>query len=167
MAQVLSRRFSKDSSIMPYPDLLVVDGGKGQLSMAMAVIRELDIEGQFMVAGLAKKDAAKGEEFDKIYIPGRSNPLNTGRAKKALYLLQQVRDEAHRVAIGFQRERREKRAGLSILDGIPGIGPKKKKILLNHFKGLTKMKSASVDEIAALPGMNKTLAARVLQSIDI
>ena len=91
MYQVLERRFSKDPSEMPYPDLLVVDGGKGQLSMAVAVIKELDIENNFMVAGLAKKNEAKGEEFDKIYIPGRSNPLNTGQAKKALYLLQQVR----------------------------------------------------------------------------
>lgn len=112
MAQALERRFSKDPLEMPYPDLLVVDGGKGQLGMAVAVIRELNIENKFMVAGLAKKNAAKGEQFDKIYIQWRSNPLNTGQAKKALYLLQRVRDEAHRFAITFQRKRRKKRAGL-------------------------------------------------------
>jgi len=112
MYQVLERRFSKDPSEMPYPDLLVVDGGKGQLGMAVAVIKELHIENRFMAAGLAKKNKKKGEKFDKIYIPGRSNPLNTSQAKKALYLLQQVRDEAHRVAITFQRNRRKKRAGL-------------------------------------------------------
>lgn len=165
MFQVLSRRFSHDSSQIPYPDLLVVDGGKGQLSMALAVITELKIENKFMVAGLAKKNAQKGEEFDKIYIPGRSNPLNTGQAKRALYLLQQVRDEAHRVAVTFQRNRREKRAGLSVLDGIAGIGPKKKKVLLNHFKGTVRMKAASIEEIAALPGMNKSLAKTLIRSL--
>jgi excinuclease ABC subunit C len=166
MYQVLERRFSKDPSQMAYPDLLVVDGGKGQLGMALAVLKDLNIEDDFMVAGLAKKNAEKGEEFDKIYIPGRSNPLNTNQAKKALYLLQQVRDEAHRFAITFQRKRREKRAGLSILDTIPGIGPKKKKVLLQHFKGITQMKKAAIDEMAKLPGMNKTLAEQVSLSLN-
>jgi len=167
MYQVLERRFLKDPSEMAFPDLLVVDGGKGQLGMAMAVLKDLSIEHQFMVVGLAKKNDAKGEKFDKIYIPGRSNPLNTNQAKKALYLLQQVRDEAHRVAITFQRNRREKRAGLSVLDGIPGIGPKKKKILLTYFKGVTRMKKASIDEMAGLSGMNKKLAQQVITSLNI
>jgi excinuclease ABC subunit C len=166
MYQVLSRRFSKDPSEMAYPDLLVVDGGKGQLGMAVAVIKDLNIENRFLVAGLAKKNEAKGEKFDKIYIPGRSNPLNTTQAKKALYLLQQVRDEAHRFAITFQRNRREKRAGLSILDTIPGIGPKKKKVLLKHFKGIAKMKAASIEDIAALSGMNKLLAKAVSRALN-
>ena len=166
MYQVLERRFSKDPSQMAYPDLLVVDGGKGQLSMAVAVLKDLDIEYKFIVAGLAKKNEAKGEDFDKIYIPGRSNPLNTSQAKKALYLLQQVRDEAHRFAITFQRKRREKRAQLSVLDTIPGIGPKKKKVLLKHFKGITRMKTASIDEIAVLSGMNKPLAKALIQTLN-
>ncbi|MBU2454412.1 MAG: excinuclease ABC subunit UvrC, partial [Proteobacteria bacterium] len=165
MFQVLSRRFSKDSSEMAYPDLLVVDGGKGQLSMAMAVLKELNIQGRFMTAGLAKKNEAKEEVFDKIYIPGRSNPLNTSQAKKALYLLQQIRDEAHRVAVTFQRNRREKRAGLSAFDTIPGIGPKKKKVLLRHFKGVAGIKAASIDEISALPGMTETLAQALIQTL--
>jgi len=166
MTQVLERRFSKDPSKMAYPDLLVVDGGKGQLSMAMAVIKELKIENQFYVAGLAKKNEVKEEKYDKIYIPGRANPLNTSQAKKALYLLQRVRDEAHRFAITFQRKRREKRAGLSNLDTIPGIGPKKKKVLLKHFKGTAKIKTASIDEIALLAGINKTLARKVKQMLQ-
>jgi excinuclease ABC subunit C len=165
MFKVLSRRFSKAPPEMPYPDLLLVDGGKGQLGMALAVLKDLGIEDRFMTAGLAKKDEAKGETYDKIYIPGRSNPLNTANAIKALYLLQRVRDEAHRFAITFQRNRREKRAGLSFLDGIPGIGPKKKKDLLLHFKGITKMKAASIEEIAALPGMTQTLAEKLVQAL--
>lgn len=166
MFQVLERRFSRDASEMAFPDLLVVDGGKGQLGMAMAVLKELNIENRFIVAGLAKRNKEKGEEFDKIYIPGRSNPLNTNQAKKALYLLQRVRDEAHRFAITFQRKRREKRAGLSALDGIPGIGPAKKKLLLKHFKGLARMKTASVEEIAVLPGINRTLANAVINGLN-
>jgi len=166
MFQVLERRFSKDPSEMGHPDLLVVDGGKGQLSMAVAVIKELNIENRFCVAGLAKKNKAKGEKFDKIYIPGRSNPLNTSQAKKALYLLQRVRDEAHRFAITFQRKRREKRAGFSSLDLVPGIGPKKKKILLKHFKGTAKMKTASIAEIAGLAGINKSMAKAVKQILN-
>jgi excinuclease ABC subunit C len=166
MFQVLERRFSKDSSKMPLPDLLVVDGGKGQLGMALAVLKELKIENRFCAVGLAKKNEAKGEEFDKIYIPGRSNPLNTQQAKKALYLLQRVRDEAHRFAVTFQRKRREKRAGVSLLDTVPGIGPKKKKTLLNHFKGTAQMKKTSVDEIARLPGMNRTLAQTLVDRLE-
>jgi excinuclease ABC subunit C len=165
MFKVLSRRFSKAPPEMPYPDLLLVDGGKGQLGMALAVLQDLGIEDRFMTAGLAKKDETKGETYDKIYIPGRSNPLNTANSVKALYLLQRVRDEAHRFAITFQRNRREKRAGLSFLDNIPGIGPKKKKVLLLHFKGITKMKAASVDEIASLPGMTRTLAEKLVQAL--
>jgi len=166
MFQALSRRFSKDPMEMIFPDLLVVDGGKGQLGMALAVIKELEIENRFMVAGLAKKNESKGEKFDKIYIPGRSNPLNTGQAQKALYLLQRVRDEAHRFAITFQRKRREKRAGLSLLDSVPGIGPKKKKLLLKHFKGLARMKAASIEDLTSLPGMNKVLAENLKKTLN-
>jgi len=88
--------------------------------------------------------------------------LTIGSAKKALFLLEQIRDEAHRFAIGFQRKKREKRGGLSFLDGISGIGPKKKKMLLTRFKGLENMKKASVDELASLPGITQALAKALL-----
>lgn len=166
MYQVLERRFSKSTDEMPYPDLLVVDGGKGQLSMAVSVLNDLNLSDRFMVAGLAKKNEAKKEESDKIYVPGRSNPLNTSSAKKALYLLEQVRDEAHRFAVTFQRKRREKRAGLSGLDLIPGIGPKKKQMLLRHFKGTSRIKSAAVEELIQLPGINRTLAETIIRHLN-
>ena len=166
MYQVLERRFSKPQEEMAWPDLLVVDGGKGQLGMAMGVLTNLGIEPTFALAGLAKKDKAKGEVLDKIYVPGRSNPLNIGQAKKALYLLERVRDEAHRFAITFQRKRREKRGGLSILDAIPGIGPKKKKMLLLHYKGIEKMKQASLEELSSLPGMTRELSQRLLKKLN-
>lgn len=164
MTQVLTRRFSPSKGEpLPFPDLLLVDGGKGQLSMAMSVLKDLELSDQIPVAGLAKKDAEKGEDQDKIYIPHRSNPLNTTQALKALYLLQQLRDEAHRVAIGFQRKRRNKRAGGSILDDIPGIGTKRKTVLLQAYKGITAMKLATLEELAALPGMTSPAAEAVFK----
>jgi excinuclease ABC subunit C len=166
MYQVLERRFSKTKEEMDRPDLLVVDGGKGQLGMALAVLADLGLDRSFALAGLAKRDKTKGEAFDKIYVPGRSNPLNIGQAKKALYLLERVRDEAHRFAITFQRKRREKRGGLSILDSIPGLGPKKKKMLLTRYKGIGNMKKASLEELSALPGITWDLAKRLLKELN-
>ncbi len=166
MFQTLERRFSKDETQMPWPDLLVVDGGKGQLNMALSVLRELGMEDRFAVAGLAKKDAEKGETADKIYLPGRSNPLNTSQAPKALFLLEQIRDEAHRFAITFQRKRREKRGITSGLDDIPGIGPQRKKMLLKTFQGIKNLRSASVEELCALPGINRTIAENILTALE-
>ena len=168
MTEVLSRRFAPDKKEpLPLPDLLVVDGGKGQLSMAMAVLKDLDLDNKIHVAGLAKKDVEKGEVHDKIYIPHRSNPLNTGQALKALYLLQQLRDEAHRVAVTFQRKRRGKRAGGSILDDIPGIGKKRKSLLLKTYKGVSAMKQASMEELSDLPGMTRSAARAVFDRLKI
>lgn len=161
MTEVLTRRFLTDEAHMDFPDLLLVDGGKGQISMAMAVLKELGLENRFKIAGIAKKDVDKGEDQDKIYLPNRSNPVNTSHAEKALFLLQRLRDEAHRFAITFQRKRRLKRAEVSILDQIPGIGPKRKHLLLKTYQGITRMKQASVEELASLPGMNIT-AAKIL-----
>ncbi|MFU8769944.1 MAG: helix-hairpin-helix domain-containing protein, partial [Desulfotignum sp.] len=165
MNQVLFRRFSNPVQEMPRPDLLVVDGGKGQLGIAMAVLKDLGLAGQFTVAGLAKKDDTKGEQTDKIYVPGRANPLNTASAKKALFLLQQIRDEAHRFAVTFQRRRREKRGRRSVFDTIPGIGPKRKKLLLSRFKALEDLKTASMEDLTDLPGITEDLARQVLERI--
>ncbi len=156
MKEVLTRRYRRDE--MPFPDLLLVDGGKGQLSMAMAVLAELGISGAFTVAGIAKKDADKGETQDKIYIPGRSNPLNPAKAPKGLKLLERVRNEAHRTAVAFQRKRHDKAAGASALDEVPHIGQKRKQILLTYYKSVDNIRNASRAELAALPGMNAKAA---------
>ncbi|MBF0234952.1 MAG: excinuclease ABC subunit UvrC [Desulfamplus sp.] len=140
------------------PDLLVVDGGKGQLSMAVAVLAELGLTDQIKVIGLAKKDSDRGETHDKIYVPGRANPLNTDKSIKALYLLQRLRDEAHRFAITFQKKRRSIRAETSLLDTVSGIGKKRKALLLNHFKGISAMKKATVEELAVFPGISRNVA---------
>ncbi len=163
-----------DKSLANLPNLLVVDGGKGQLAMAAAVLAELEFSNpkltdKIKVVGLAKKDADKGEIYDKVYIQGRSNPLNMAQSSqtvKALYLLQRLRDEAHRFAITFQRQRRAKRGAASILDGIAGIGKKRKAMLLNHFKGVSGIKKATVEEIAALPGMSYNTAQKLKISLE-
>ena len=166
MHQVLTRRFSHSEEDLPHPDLLVVDGGKGQLGIALSVLQDLGLDGAFIVAGLAKKNEAAGETEDKIYLPGRRNPVNTDSARKAMYLLQQVRDEAHRFAITFQRSRREKRARFSVLDAIPGIGPKKRQALLMHFKGMSALKQARPEDIAKISGFNLNLACAVFNALN-
>jgi len=164
MEEVLTRRYS--SKDMGFPDLLLVDGGKGQISIAVAVLHQLGIYGRFKVAGIAKKDGSRGEKQDKIYIPGRSNPLNTNQFQKALYLLERVRDEAHRTAVTFQRKRREKKGRASFLDNVPMIGTKRKKVLLKHYKGISQIKTATVEELASLPAMNKKVAKILLDKLN-
>ncbi len=161
MTEVLMRRFLKDQSDMQFPDLLLVDGGKGQISMAVSVLKELGLENRFQIAGIAKKDPDRGEDQDKIYLPNRANPVNLGDSQKALFLLQRLRDEAHRFAITFQRKRRLKRAEVSALDGISGIGPKREQMLLKKYKGITGIKQASIEELAALPGMTLKAAKNI------
>ena len=124
MAEVLRRRFGKGEASKPYPDLLMVDGGKGQLNIALAVTRELNLTEKFDIIGIAKKDETKGETRDKIFKPGRANPLSFGRDEDLLLFLQRIRDEAHRFAISFHRKRRRKISLQSALDTIPGVGKK-------------------------------------------
>jgi excinuclease ABC subunit C len=163
MQEVLTRRYSKKD--MALPDLLLVDGGKGQISIAVSVLEGLGILGDFMVAGIAKKDSDKGEKQDKIYISGRSNPLNINQYQTALHFLERVRDEAHRTAITFQRKRRQKKGQTSFLDNVPLIGEKRKQVLLKHYKGVSQIKNASIEELASLPTMNKKAAEAIVNAI--
>lgn len=158
MAEVLRRRYRSDGEAIDHPDLVVVDGGKGQLNVALAIVRELDLEGVFNIIGIAKKDEARGETEDKIYTPGRSNPISFSRGGDLLLFLQAIRDEAHRFAITFHRQRRSVNALTSALDAIPGIGKQKKTILLKHFGGIKKIRSARIETLTALPGINQKLA---------
>ncbi|MDM8543218.1 excinuclease ABC subunit UvrC [Desulfococcaceae bacterium HSG9] len=169
MAEVLQRRYGKGPKAKksePFPDLLMVDGGKGQLNIAVAIIRELGLGGAFNLIGIAKKDEKRGEIQDKIYKPGRRNPVNLGKEKDILFLLQRIRDESHRFAITFHRKRRKHTFKRSVLDDIPGIGPKRKKTLLKHFKSIQKIKKASIDQLSALPGMNRKAAQAVLAKLQ-
>jgi excinuclease ABC subunit C len=165
MEEVLKRRFGKGQASKPYPDLLMVDGGKGQLNIALAVIKDLGLEGEFDIIGIAKKDEKKGETRDKIFTPGRANPLGFGRAGELLLFLQRIRDEAHRFAISFHRRRRKKRSLQSALDTIPGVGKKRKATLLRHFKSVKNIRAAGIEEIRALPGFNRKAAESVHKAL--
>jgi len=161
MDEVLRRRYGKGEKSKPYPDLLIVDGGKGQLNIAVSVIKDLKIEGRFDIIGIAKKDEKKGEVQDKIYKPGRVNPVNFGKEGDLLLFLQRVRDEAHRFAVFFHRKRRGKSSMRSVLDTIAGIGKKRKQILLKHFRSIKKIREATIEELSAVPGMNRKAAESV------
>ena len=138
------------------PDLVIIDGGKGQLGAAMEVMRELGLT-DIPTVGLAK-------EREEIFTPGAPVGLMLPREGEALHLVQRIRDEAHRFAIGYHRKLRSKKAFKSKLDDIPGIGPRRKAALLRHFGSLSRIRAATVEELAAAPGMNRA-AAQQLKSL--
>jgi excinuclease ABC subunit C len=135
------------------PDLVIVDGGKGQLSAALGAMTELGMT-DVPLAGLAKR-------FEELYVPGRSEPIVLPRRSQALYLVQRIRDEAHRFAITYHRTVRGKRALASVFDEVPGIGPARKKALLRRFGSVRRIKEASLDEVAATPGVGRAAAERL------
>jgi excinuclease ABC subunit C len=166
MKEVLERRFGKGEASKPYPDLLMVDGGKGQLNIALAVIKNLNLSGEFELVGIAKKDETKGETRDKIFKPARANPLGFGREGELLLFLQRIRDEAHRFAITYHRKRRKKRTLRSALDSIPGVGKKRKAILLQYFKSVKNIRAADLEQICTLPGFNRKVAESVQKALN-
>ncbi len=135
------------------PDLVIVDGGKGQLSTAVGVMDELGIS-DVPLAGLAKR-------FEELFVPARTEPIVLPRRSQALYLVQRIRDEAHRFAITYHRDVRGKRALRSELDDVAGIGPGRKRSLLKRFGSVRRIREASVDEVAATPGISRELAERL------
>ncbi len=179
MKEVLSRRFQrykdtmagelhdpskigksqKDTAWALLPDLLIVDGGKGQLAMAREVLREFNIEEEVPLAALAKQE-------EEIFVPGRLGSILLPRRSEGLYLVQRVRDEAHRFANEGHRKRRAKVGVASILDGIPGIGPSRRKRLLDRFGSLEDIRKATVEEIAAVPGIPYDVAESVKAFLD-
>ncbi|MBW2089665.1 MAG: excinuclease ABC subunit UvrC, partial [Deltaproteobacteria bacterium] len=148
MAEVLKRRYGKGEKSRPYPDLLMVDGGKGQLNIAVSVIESLKPKPTFQIISIAKKNESKGETQDKIYKPGQMNPVNMGRGGETLLFLEKIRDKSHEFAISFHRQRRGKRFIRSALDSIPGVGKKRKATLLKHFKSIKKIRAATFEELS-------------------
>ena len=136
------------------PQLLVVDGGKGQLAVAERVVHELGLDGEIPVAALAKR-------FEEVYVPGRAEPVEIPRGSEALFMLQRIRDEAHRFANTFHRERRSKRMTASSLDGITGLGDVRKKRLVKELGGINAVKQASLEELEALAWLPAPVAAAV------
>ena len=165
MAEVLSRRYAKIGPTNPEPDLLLVDGGKGQVSIAVAVMDQLGLTGRFTIAGIAKKDAEKKETEDKIYLPNRANPVKLGSDGRLLLMLEQIRDEAHRFAVTFQRKQRTRTMVKSALDAVDGVGPKRKTMLMKHFGSIKKIRAATVDELSELPGIHAALAEAIKQAL--
>jgi excinuclease ABC subunit C len=140
------------------PQLLVVDGGKGQLSVAVKVLEDLGLDDEIPVASLAKR-------FEEVYVPGQSEPIRIPRQSEALYLLQRLRDEAHRFAISFHRELRGKRMTKSILDDVPGLGPTRRKRLVTELGGVGQVKQASLEELQALSWLPGPVAEAIYDKI--
>lgn len=157
LAEVLKRRFEEarqgNPHFLPQPDLLVIDGGLGQLHAAQQVLYSMEID--ICLISLAKKK-------EEIFIPGRDNSIILPRRDEGLQLLQQLRDEAHRFAISYNRQRRSRKLTQSALDDIPGVGTQRKKALLQHFGSLNRIRAASPEEIAAaVPGISLKLAGEI------
>jgi excinuclease ABC subunit C len=154
MAEVISRRFARarevteeryDEGFAAIPNLLVVDGGKGQLSAALAAVQAYDLP-RLAVIALAKRE-------EEVFVPGRSGPIVLPSDSAGLQLLQRIRDEAHRFALGFHRNRRDAKARESILDALPGVGPARKRALIQHFGSPERLLAASPEELEGVPGV--------------
>ena len=165
MEEVLSRRFknylderdSPSAEVTKFaypPQLLVVDGGKGQLGVAVGVLESLGLREEIPVVALAK-------QFEEVFLPGRSAPIEVPRGSEALYLLQRIRDESHRFAISYHRQLRNKRMTRSVLDDIPGLGDARRKRLIKEFGGVRKIQQASLDELLALSWLPNSVGEAV------
>jgi excinuclease ABC subunit C len=148
-----NRRNGRDESFATLPDLVIIDGGKGQLGAALDVMREMGVK-HIPTVGLAK-------QFEEVYVQDVSEPITLPRTSQALYLIQRVRDEAHRFAITYHRGLRKKTGFQSALDTIPGVGPKRRKALLRKFGSVRGIREASVEDLAATTGFTVSLAEKV------
>ncbi|MBI5840830.1 MAG: excinuclease ABC subunit UvrC [Chloroflexi bacterium] len=174
MEEMLTRRFRRwnasqqteanpgskpDASFSFLPDLIIIDGGKGQLGRAVKVLENAGLSGKVPVVGLAKRE-------EEIFFPHKSESLLLPRHSQGLYLVQRIRDEAHRYGITAHRAKRSKLGMASILDSIPGIGPTRRKALLKHFGSVDKIREASVEELAAVKGMNESAATSIKAHLE-
>ncbi len=171
MFEVLKRRFKRGVAEEDLPDLVVVDGGKGQLGMALAAMRELGVL-NVDVAGLAKmrvERSARSLEIERleerVFLPGQSNPVILRRNSNALFLLQRVRDEAHRFAITYHKKLRTRQTLYSALDRIPGIGKERKRALLRAFGSIKRIEEATVDDLIKVPSVNEKIAQEILRTL--
>ena len=174
MEEVLSRRFKRfqaarvmaadpghkpDPAFALIPDLVIIDGGKGQLSRATRVLEEFNLADSIPVIGLAKQE-------EEIFLPNRPKPIQLHRHSQGLYLVQRIRDEAHRFAITAHRKKRSKLGLASQLDAISGIGPARRKALLKQFGSIDKIKAAEVDELASVAGMTRSAAESIKAGLE-
>ena len=169
MEEVLTRRFTNylEERVRPPaergrfaypPQLLLVDGGRGQLSVAVRVLQQLGLADEIPLASLAK-------QFEEVYLPGRPTPVEVRRGSEALFLLQRIRDESHRFAISYHRQLRGQRATRSVLEGIPGLGEQRRARLVSHFGGVRAVQRASLDDLRALSWLPDAVAEAVYGSL--
>ncbi|MDY0040343.1 MAG: excinuclease ABC subunit UvrC [Desulforhabdus sp.] len=166
MAEVIERLVRQDPELAASLDLLVLDGGKGQLNTVHRLLKEIGAEGQLPVISIAKEqEADRGEKgrgmYEKIYLPGRKNPLFLSRFPDILHLLQRLRDETHRFAITRYQSRHRSELLSSELDSLLGIGPRRRQLLLQQFGSLESLRMASREELEAVPGMPKSVAETI------
>jgi excinuclease ABC subunit C len=168
MAEILERRFRRGAEEGVFPDLLVVDGGRGQLNAALKVLEDLGLSDQ-KVIGLAKPRTERRwgdqEAVDKIVLPDRAEPILLNDNDPALNLLRHIRDESHRFAITFHRKQRRKATLTSALDDIPGVGPERRKALLRHFGSVKGLRAATPEQIAGVKGISPKLAAAIAAAL--
>lgn len=155
--QTISPGKKRDKSLSVLPDLILIDGGKGQLNAALEVLQEYGLD-NLAVASLAKPR-------EELFVPTQSDPIVLPRDSQALYLVQRVRDEAHRFAVSYHRAVRRKKGLASQLEEVPGIGPRRRQALLQHFGSIEAIRQASVDELAAVPGMTRKTAELVKETL--
>jgi len=165
MAEVIRRRYLRAKEEGTLPDLVLIDGGKGQLNAALDVLMELEVKGPDVI-GLAKarsgQEGAK-REFERVFLPGVEEPVVLEPTSAGTHLVARVRDEAHRFAIEYHRKLREKKAVRSELDEVPGIGETRKKALLRHFGSLAKIKEATAEDLAKVKGLTRKVAAEIAE----
>jgi excinuclease ABC subunit C len=171
--EVLGRRLRRAVEEKEYPDLWVIDGGKGQLNVAIEVLKEFALGDQIDVISLAKQHVlnnprervvVKSEE--RVFLPNRKDPIVLAKNSSALFLLVRIRDEAHRFAITYNRELRRRARLRSVLDDIEGIGPVRRRALLRHFGSLRRIREAAVEQLALVKGVNRELAADIRRHLD-
>ncbi|MDO8433162.1 MAG: excinuclease ABC subunit UvrC [Candidatus Binatus sp.] len=173
MYEVLKRRLERATRENIFPDLWVIDGGKGQLNVALEVLGEFNLREQIDCVSLAKQhvlndgreiEVTKSEE--RVFLPNRKDPIVLPKNSTTLFLLVRIRDEAHRFAITYNRELRRRARLRSVLDDIEGIGPTRRRAMLRHFGSLRRIRAATIEEIAAVKGINLPLAAEIRRHLD-
>jgi excinuclease ABC subunit C len=166
MNEALRRRYARiKKGEVPVPDVLFIDGGKGQLAEAMTVLDELELNWVNVVA--VAKGRARKPGAEQLFVPGRKTPLQLAPDSPALLLIQQIRDEAHRFAITGHRPQRGKARRTSSLERIPGLGPKKRRELLRQFGGLQGVIAAGVDDLVKIHGISRTLAETIYNELHL
>ena len=164
MSFALNKRYGKVTAETELPSIVFIDGGKGQLARAEAFFNQLDHPATPLLVGIAKGESRK-PGLETLILAGSHQLINLPAHSPALHLIQHIRDESHRFAIAGHRSKRQKHAKTSTLESIPGIGAKKRQALLKYLGGLQEVKSANVETLMKVPGISKTLAQTIYDSL--